>query len=1485
MKTSTFIKNFIFLLFTTMLLSSSFALGQTKKSGAKMTPKMMEMKRDIKQIHDISSEKNINKPNTSRTILAATESNATLYGNLIYSSLWNDLSNVGYYSIDPNSGEYSPVGTSEYLAGAGTVVDGIGYISYAKSYWGIIQELYTIAYDVENASIIETIEHNPEDYTSYAVNMAYDYMNDKIYALTYSEDGFDYMLSEFDRDTYTYSKVSNLYVPSDILAMTFDANGVFYVICADGFVRKLNPSTGTVIGTVCNTGFTPQYMQSACWSYKDNKILWAASNDNESRIIAINVTSGSVETLSTFDHAEEWTSLYTTDPMASEDAPAAPVVQYTANSPGSLRGSISVETPTQNIGGEVLTDTEYTLTIELNNTKIYEEGITPGEDVTMNNVLFIEGINTIRCYATNAAGKGDIAILRTYAGDDTPLPVTNLEVSIAADGKATLTWSAPTGGENGGYLNTNNLTYTIERSGTTIASGITNNYYVDQLPQQIASYEWIVYAVSGDKVSEPASTGSVLFGDATPLPYEQTFDNAASIDLYTIVDNNNDGKTWKYDASKVALTYQYSSSNIADDYAFTPPLQLTNNNMILVEVNACSYSTSYPEKLEITLGSSINPNEQTVIIPATQLDWTEPQVLRAYFSVEESGSYVIGIHAVSLANQYYLLVKDIKVTEGPSNNTPAAVSNVSVTPGANGALNATISFKAPTQTLGGNPLTGNVTVTAYRNGNTVGTKTLAPGANGTITDNNAINGINNYVLTTSNSAGQGDSYEISCLCGIDTPSIVNNLTFTTAADNMTSVMSWEAPTTGANGGYVDTDELVYKIYVPTANGNSVQFVGQTADLFYEITADNDVLNSYTYYVSAKNDTGESDLLGGNVILGTPYALPFIEEIKGTVLVNSPWIIHNEDPESFATWGLSSTVENYNLPEAVTAPDGGMAVCYDNYELTGGECGLHAPKISLEGASAPTLYFAMYHYPAANSVNELSVLVTTDDASFDEIFAKKVNASSSYGWAEYSVSLDDYKDAPWIGLIFNANITDNGFVFLDYVKVENASDNDIMVESLEAPKKVTMGEEVEVNAVIFNKGSNTVSYELSFYLNDKEIETFVGEELESSFSNEYGTIFTTTADHIGNAEVKVVVTMNGNDEVMSNNEATATIKIAQPRLNVVTDLSAKEEDGTVTLSWSAPEPTPEMTDDMEEYESFIIDNIGDYTVVDVDNTENYVITGYPFPMQAGPKAWQVWAPAEIDIAEETWQAYEGSQCLVAFSTISGAADDWLISPEILGGTELSFWAAMPTAQYGSEKFEVLYSTTNTNTSSFQLLSQESKSTTEWELFSYSLPTNAKYFAIRYTSVNIYALLIDDISYTRSDSSTDLVVEGYNVYCNGNKINESIVAGTDFSYEVEDADSYSYNVTVIYNEGESLFSNTATVGDDGIIDMNTSDIKIYGQDKYIKIENVAGRNVNVYALDGRLVYKMKSVDSSVSIPARSGVYIVEVDRSVVRKVVVR
>ena len=1511
MKTSTFIKRFASVLLVMVLMLQNFAFAQvqgpgdfytkSKKNekqqtvkGQKVSPKMMQMMRKVERKQAFPSATELKKvtpnKNISRAPLAVTESGATLFGNLIYSSDWEDTSQTGFYNINPNTGEYTTIATNEMLAGAGTVVDGIGYISYGESdWWGSILSLYTIVYDVENGEILDATEHDPEDYTSYAINMAYNYVDKTIYAITYNEDASLCRLSTFDRTNHTYSMIADFPAEYDIFAMTFDPNGTLYLILADGVVYEADPETGAIIGEVANTGFSPRYMQSACWSPVDNQILWAASNDDESYILAIDVATGTTETLCTFNYYEEWTSLYTTDPIAGENAPAEPLIVVTLDSPSALTGTIMAVAPTATLAGNTLSETGLSFVVELNGEEIYNAAATPGQMVTLT-PTFAEGNNTVRAYAINDDGKGAIATYKLFAGEDTPKPVTNLEVSIDDSGLATLTWVAPTEGANGGYLNTASLTYTVERLGEVVATGLTNTTYTDQLPDGMAAYEWAVYAVAGEKTSAPTFTDRVIFGDAIVLPYEHAFDNEGCLDLYTVVDNNLDEKTWTFSASNTAIQYSYNSNNDADDYAMTPPLQLTNEKMINVEVTSLCYSLSYPEKIEITLGTSTDPaTHTTVLIPATVVDWNAPQALSANFSVEEAGTYYIGIHAVSDADMFYLLVKDITVKEAAGFGAPKAVENVTATPGANGALTATLAFTAPTESFGGDALTEDVTVTIYRGEELIGSTTLAPGAAGSITDDNAAQGNNEYSLVTSNSEGEGDVYKISCFCGVDIPTQVTNIKFTTAEDNQSTVMSWDAPTTGAQGGYVNVEELVYTIYVPTPDGYYIEPIGETTELSYTITVEETTLTGYSYYVSAKNDAGESGAFGGSVVLGKPYALPFVEQLTSTSLANGPWYLYSEE-DSYAEWGIGATMENYNLPEVVTAPDGGMMVCYDSWEYAGGSCGLKSPKMSLAGATAPTLYFSMYHYATAADDNELKISVTTNDNTYEEIFAKKVNDIDEYGWVEYQVSLDEYKDAGWIAMMFDANITPEGFVFIDYVIVENASENDVMVKSVNVPSNVVMGEEAEITASILNKGTNAASYEVTFFVGEEELTTVTGSDLANNEVAEHTAKFTPKAEHIGIVDVKAVVTMTGaTDEVEANNEATAKLNVKQPELPVVIDLTGEGE-STVTLTWSAPIVSAEaIVDDMEKYESFIIDNIGDYINVDGDQAETYLINGSDFPQQGGTKAWQVWAPSEASITADLWQPYSGSKCLVAWSTVtgSGPADDWLISPEIVGGTEMSFYAGVPTTQYGPETFEVLYSTTGTDISTFQPLEQSSKGTEGWEQFTYSIPAGAKHFAIRYTSTDVFALLIDDLSYVpaaRAARAEDLEILGYNVYANGEKLNDELVTETTYSQGL-DCIEYNFNVTVVYNEGESLFSNTFVITGVGIEDLNSIGVNVYGQDDFIKIENVAGRMVRVFTVDGRVVYNAKATDNDILIPANLGVYIVNIDNTASCKVFVR
>lgn len=102
------------------------------------------------------------------------------------------------------------------------------------------------------------------------------------------------------------------------------------------------------------------------------------------------------------------------------------------------------------------------------------------------------------------------------------------------------------------------------------------------------------------------------------------------------------------------------------------------------------------------------------------------------------------------------------------------------------------------------------------------------------------------------------------------------------------------------------------------------------------------------------------------------------------------------------------------------------------------------------------------------------------------------------------------------------------------------------------------------------------------------------------------------------------------------------------------------------------PKP-LTDKVETYEPFIIDNFGDRTVVDVDggagtytimNTSSFNVD---YANAGKPMAFQVFNPSQAGLlliygegSPTGWMPHSGNQYFAAFGDIDGANDDWLIS---------------------------------------------------------------------------------------------------------------------------------------------------------------------------------------------------------------------------------
>ena len=459
-----------------------------------------------------------------------------------------------------------------------------------------------------------------------------------------------------------------------------------------------------------------------------------------------------------------------------------------------------------------------------------------------------------------------------------------------------------------------------------------------------------------------------------------------------------------------------------------------------------------------------------------------------------------------------------------------------------------------------------------------------------------------------------------------------------------------------------------------------------------------------------------------------------------------------------------------------------------------------------------------------------------------------------------------------------------YVILDNFKIENASEYDARITAMSGYRQPVAGKANPYKVSVLNHGKQAVKFSVEFGINGSVVEAQAEEApLASGMTHSYVFDFTPTAEMIGKeCAVSVKVVPDGwTDEVPADNSFEATVTVMQPALAPVTDLKAAPAAAGTMLEWTEPviENKP-VVDDFEAYDSFEYEQIGDYTLYDGDGLTPCGIFGVNHPNMGKPMAFQVWEPKApgVDVDASIWQPYSGQKCLVSWAALSQMYepfnDDWLISPEVDGGTELSFYATMPVAQYSPETFEVLYSENTNDPEDFQLLASEALLYPGWKNFKYALPAGARYFAIRYTSSNKFALLVDDLSYVRSMGAEKPVVSGYNIFRNGEKIGNTTAAAT--SYTDSSDKGGKYNVTVVYDSGESMMSNTVDVVPSAIAGAEASMLKVTAGKGCIIVTGAAGQSVMVNATDGSAIASIANAGSRETVSVAQGTYIVTVGK---------
>ena len=140
---------------------------------------------------------------------------------------------------------------------------------------------------------------------------------------------------------------------------------------------------------------------------------------------------------------------------------------------------------------------------------------------------------------------------------------------------------------------------------------------------------------------------------------------------------------------------------------------------------------------------------------------------------------------------------------------------------------------------------------------------------------------------------------------------------------------------------------------------------------------------------------------------------------------------------------------------------------------------------------------------------------------------------------------------------------------------------------------------------------------------------------------------------------------------------------------------------------------------------------------------------------------------------------------------------------------------------------------------------------------------------------WGILIDDISYTSAIYA--LKVSGYNIFRNGQKINDALLTEPTFVDTNLPEGNHKYQVSVVYDRGESNASEAVEVSILSGISEIEAGIQVYGEKNHITIITENMQPATIYAMDGISIIS-RNVTGRADFPVQKGMYIVKVGENV-------
>lgn len=874
-------------------------------------------------------------------------------------------------------------------------------------------------------SLDKAVELTP-DASAYPHFMTYDPQTKTLYGLRNGASGCQL----YTIDQTTGVMTLKLTLGNYYNMMATDKYGVTYATDYSGDLYKVDLADGSS-QKIGSTGVYSDDVMAGVVEPESHDLYMNLSKYGNYTLYRLDTETGAGTKIGAYAAGTNVRGLAYKEPSASQADTQAPdvctdlSVAYAA--PGSLSATVSATAPSLAFDKTTALSGEMSLDFYLDGTTepiATVTGIAPGQTAGIDYTFASAGQYKLRVVARNANGSGPARTVSTYAGFDTPCAPGNVSLTISPDGKYQLTWDAPLTGTHGGTIDSGAMRYAVRQypGGSLVGETAETSLEGTVSSQAFAAFTFGVRAVCGELVSDEATSNTATFGDYAELPYYDDFTDSTTYALYTITDNNADGSTWEIGPAnigdKAAIYNGSAATTTADDYIILPPMRLVAGASYAVTFRTASFfnqdSGNHLDLLLLDASGDVSSPVKKLGTFENIPDYTESISEKTFtYDADADGTGRIALRCRSAARRRLYLFS-IGVTASGIPDAPCGVTSLTATAGDKGAHTVTLSFDAPAVDMQGNALTRVSHVRIYRDDARTPLATLddlTPGATYTYTDEDVDAGTHSYTLIAFTDKGNSEGESTSVFVGQDVPAAPVGLDV--KEDGSDFLITWTAPQTSVNGGYVDYDNLKYAVYYqyglmegPSLYADEIKTceVRVPKSYFDDYASGHQMLLNFIVMGETENGYGNPQYT--DIIYGLRYTLPFGESFENGYTSSDPWTAAEVGGVWYSGWtGIAGT--NSKKPMSEVDPvdgDNGMAMFYHN-GLDGYEERLISPQVDITGAESPVITFSVYHYPT-NSAGDNYVEVeveydgTRDFTSLDA----RVNLDGETGWQQHSVSL-------------------------------------------------------------------------------------------------------------------------------------------------------------------------------------------------------------------------------------------------------------------------------------------------------------------------------------------------------------------------------------------------------------------------------------------------------------------------------------------------